>query len=157
MSCDTCFIGHLGRRIWWWHSFLNFNRRKGQLQVKIGQKGWNFKFQNFLQKHAYLMQICLRIPKNHVFYVRQLEMPKIAFQKCDGITFTCFSAIAQPKTKILLWNFVCLLFVRISITYNPFFLINWGALFGLARPYVGLKVPCATLRGPAFGRRRGPS
>ena len=57
------------------------------------------------------------------FYVRQLEIPKNVFQKCDAITFTCFLlAIAQPKTKILLWNFVCVLFVWILITYFPFFL-----------------------------------
>ena len=39
-----------------------------------------------------------------------------------------FLAIAQPKTKILLWKFVCVLFVCISITYIPFFgnLENFG-------------------------------
>ena len=62
-------------------------------------------------------------PKSHYFYVRQLEIPKNAFKTCDVILFTCFLAITLPKTKILLWNLVCL-FVCASITYIPFF-ITW--------------------------------
>ena len=41
-------------------------------------------------------------------------MPKIAFQKCNVITFTYlffFLSSAEPKTKILLWNFICVLLV----------------------------------------------
>ena len=41
-------------------------------------------------------------------------MPKNAFQKYDVITFTCFFAIAQQTTKILFWNFACVLFVSRS-------------------------------------------
>ena len=101
---------------------FKFDPRKGQLQVKLGQIRSNFKIQNFLTKICLSCADLSQDSKNVIyFYVRQLEMPKNAFQKCDVITFTCFLAIAQAKTKILLWNFVCVLFVCISITYIPVF------------------------------------
>ena len=101
---------------------FKFDPRKGQLQVKLGQIRSNFKIRNFLTK-IYLSCADLSQDSKNViyFYVRQLEMPKNAFQKCDVITFTCFLAIAQAKTKILLWNFVCVLFVCIPIIYSGFF------------------------------------
>ena len=99
-----------------------FDPRKGQVQVKLGEIRSNFKIQKFLTK---IFLSCAELSQDAenviYFYVRQLEMPKIVFQICDVITFTCFLAIAQPKTKILLWKFVCVLFVCISITYIPFF------------------------------------
>ena len=100
-----------------------FDPRKGQVQVKLGEIRSNIKIQKFLTK---IFLSCAELSQDAenviYFYVRQLEMPKIVFQICDVITFTCFLAIAQPKTKILLWKFVCVLFVCISITYIPFFL-----------------------------------
>ena len=70
---------------------FKFDPRKGQAQVKLGQIRPNFKIHIFKRKYAFLVQICLRIPKMpFIFFVRQLEMPKNAFQKCDFITFTCF-------------------------------------------------------------------
>ena len=99
-----------------------FDTRKGQVQVKLGEIRSNIKIQKFLTK---IFLSCAELSQDAenviYFYVRQLEMPKIVFQICDVITFTCFLAIAQPKTKILLWKFVCVLFVCISITYIPFF------------------------------------
>ena len=99
-----------------------FDPRKGQVQVKLGEIRSNIKIQKFLTK---IFLSCAELSQDAenviYFYVRQLEMPKIVFQICDVITFTCFLAIAQPKTKILLWKFVCVLFVCISITYIPFF------------------------------------
>ena len=74
----------------------------GQLQFKLCQIRSNFKIQKFLAK-VYLF--CAVLPKNFkndIFYVRQLEMPKTAFHKCDVIIFTCFFTIAQAKPKILL-------------------------------------------------------
>ena len=58
------------------------------------------------------------------FYIWQLGMPKIAFQKYDVITFTCFFAIAQSKTKTLLWNLVCMLSVCTSIKYVLFLFLD---------------------------------
>ena len=56
------------------------------------------------------------------FYVRQLEMPKIAFQKCDVITITCFLSL-QAKNKDIALNFfmrvVCMYLDHIySVFYN---------------------------------------
>ena len=70
--------------------FFKFDPREGQLQVKLRQirSKYNFKF---------CIKICLSCAvlsqdsKNIIYlYVPQLEMPKIAFQKCDVITFTWF-------------------------------------------------------------------
>ena len=103
------------------------DQRKGQLQVKLGPIRSNFEITNFLTKTC---RTCADLSQNSkyviYFYVRQIEMQKLAFQKCDVITFTCFLGIAQAKTKILLWNFVCVLFVCISITHIPAFWITWN-------------------------------
>ena len=55
------------------------------------------------------------------FYVRQLGMPKIAFQKLTSMPVPVFLAIAQLKRNILLSNCVCLLLVCILIAYIPIF------------------------------------
>ena len=83
---------------------FEFGLRIGQCQVKLGQIRSNFQIQNFLAK------ICLNYPVLSrffygaiYFHVWKLKVPKIAFQKGNAITFTCFFfAIAQPKMKILL-------------------------------------------------------
>ena len=77
---------------------FKFDPRKGQLQVKLGQIRSNFKIQSFLTKTWLICADLSQDSKNVIyFFVRQLEMPKIAFQKCD-VTFICFLAIAQAKT-----------------------------------------------------------
>ena len=85
---------------------FKFEPRKGQLHVKQGQITSNFKIQNFL------IQICLSCAdlsqnsKNVIyFYVQQLEMQKIAFQKCDVITFTWFSGHCTAKNKDIALKF----------------------------------------------------
>ena len=71
-----------------------FDPRKGQAQVKLGQIS---KFKIFLPKRCHFVS---GFPKNEIyFYVHQLEMPKIEFQK---VTFTWFLTIAQPNIKILI-------------------------------------------------------
>ena len=70
--------------------FFNFDPRKGQLQVKLGQIRPNFKIIISLQNMPFCAVLC-QDSKNIVYcYVRQLKMPKRAFQICDVITFTCF-------------------------------------------------------------------
>ena len=61
------------------------------------------------------MQFCLKIPKNVIYFcVRQLEMPKVAFQKCDVITFTCCFGHCRAKNKDIALKFclhvVCMYF-----------------------------------------------
>ena len=114
------FMGSFGTQNLMVTLICKFDPKKGALQVKIGQIKSNSK--SFLQKHAHLVQICLRIPKMSIICIYgNYKCQKLHFKECDVITFTCFLAIAQQKTKILLWNFVCVLFVCISITYIPFF------------------------------------
>ena len=101
-------------------SFIfRFDPIKGQYKVKLGQI---CKIKMILQKHAYLIQFCPRIPKNIISsYVWQLEMPKIAIQKVKASPVgTSFFAIAQPKIKILLWNFVCVSFLFSFTTCRSF-------------------------------------
>ena len=68
---------------------FKFGLRKGQCQVKLGQNRPIFEIQNF---HAETCLSCSIFPLNSIniicFYVRKLEMPKIAFQKGDVITLT---------------------------------------------------------------------
>ena len=79
-----------------------FDPRKGQIQVKLGQIGSNFRIQSFLTKTYLSYPVLSQDLKNVIcFHVRQLEMPKIAFQKSDVTVFILFS-FARPKIKISL-------------------------------------------------------
>ena len=87
---------------------------KGQLQVKLGQIKSNLKIQNLLTK------ICLSCAdlsqeskKDIYFYVRQLEMLKNAFQKCEVITFNWFFGHCTAKNKDIALNFC----MRVACTY----------------------------------------
>ena len=41
ISCDTCLVGHLWRRIWWWHYFFT----RGKIKVRSNwAKFWNSRF-----------------------------------------------------------------------------------------------------------------
>ena len=104
---------------------FKFHPRKGQSQVKLGQVRLNFKIHNFVTEICLSCAVLYQDSKNVIYiYVQQLKMPKSAFKIYDVITFTCFLAISQPKTKILLSNFVCMLLVCTSITYIPVFGVN---------------------------------
>ena len=60
--------------------------------------------------------------KCHFFLCTTIKnAKKIHFKNVTSSPLPVSLAIAQVKTKILLGNFVCVLFVYISITYNPFF------------------------------------
>ena len=61
--CNTCFIGHFWRRIWWWHSILHISvSNLNQDQVKTKS---NLHAQN-LQKYVNLIQFCLRMQKSFI-------------------------------------------------------------------------------------------
>ena len=103
-------------------SISKFDPRKGKYHVKLGQ------IRSFFQiwKCAYkCMPILFRLfqdSKNTIhFYVRQLEMPKNAFQKLTSSPLHDCLEIAQPKIKILAWKFACVLFIRILMMHIPVF------------------------------------
>ena len=86
LSCDACFMGHLGRRIRWWYSLPYLT----QGQVKFGSKRWNLETPNFY---------CETIPcsflsqdsKNTIcFDVRQCEVPTIALQNVTSSPLPVF-------------------------------------------------------------------
>ena len=58
VPCDTCSTRYLGRIIRKCHSRSHLT----QGQFKLRSKKSNYKAQNFLLKHAPLVQFCLRIP-----------------------------------------------------------------------------------------------
>ena len=77
-----------------------FDPRKGQVQVKLGEIRSNIKIQKLLTK---IFLSCAELSQDAenvmYFYVRQLAMPKIAFQICDVITFTCFWPLHSQKQR----------------------------------------------------------
>ena len=86
LSCDACFMGHLGRRIRWWYSLPYLT----QGQVKFRSKRSNFETPNFY---------CETIPcsflsqdsKNTIcFVVRQCEVPTIALQNVTSSPLPVF-------------------------------------------------------------------
>ena len=101
---------------------FEFDPRKGQIQVKLGQIRSNFKIQNYLTKVCLLCSFVSGFPKNVIFYVRQIEMPNIAFQKCDVIIFFCsFFGHCTAKKKRYCFKilFACCLYVLRSF-YSVF-------------------------------------
>ena len=98
--------------------------RKGQLQVTIGQIKSNFKIRNFIIKACLSCAVSFQDSKNVIYlYLGHLEMPKIAFQKCD-IIFTCsFFGHCTAKKKDIALKF-CFLVVCIQFdhTYSSFWL-----------------------------------
>ena len=86
----------------------------GQTRVKKVR----FKIQNFLTKVCLSCEVWSQDSKNVIyFHVRHLEMPKIAFQKCDVITFFYFFfGHCTVKNKDIALRFcfvVCLHFYHI--------------------------------------------
>ena len=85
------FNGSFGTQNLMMTLIFKFDPRKGQLEVKLGQIRSNSKIQNFLTKICLSCADLYQDSKNVIYFcVRQLEMPKNAFKKCDVITFTCF-------------------------------------------------------------------
>ena len=79
---------------------FKFGPRNGQFQVKLGQIRSNFKIQDFPSKTCLSCKVLSQDSKTVIyFYVRQLEMPKIALQKCDVITSTRFFGHCTAKNK----------------------------------------------------------
>ena len=112
VSCGTCFMGHLGRKIWWWHLFFKFDARKDQLQVKLGQIRSNLEIQNFLTRICLSFEDLSQDSKNVIyFYVRRLEMPKKHLKNVTSSPLPAFLAIEQPKKDVALkfcMHVVCL-------------------------------------------------
>ena len=129
MSCDTCFMGHWGRKIRWWHFIFKFDLRKGQLHVKLGPIRSNFKIKQISTNSDYILcsfisgfQTC------HVFLFTTIINPKYVVSKMWRHHLYLFFGHCTAKTKILLWNFVYVLFVGISITCIPILYITWKNL-----------------------------
>ena len=64
--------------------------------------------------------------KSHLFLCTTIRNAKHCISKMWRHHLYLFLwPLHSQKTKILLWNFACMLFVSISITYIPFFWIRW--------------------------------
>ena len=113
---------------------FKFDQRKGQLLVKLGQIRSNLKIQNFLTLICLYWADFSPDSKNAIyFYVWQLEMPKIAFQKCDVITLPVFLAFAQPKKDIALKFCMCVVCMYLDHIYSAFF--GWLKKFDFISSY----------------------
>ena len=86
---------------------------KGQYQVRLFQIRWNSQFSS--QKWLYCLVLSQDSKSGTYFYVRQQEMPEIAFQKVISSPLPVLWAIAQTKARILFWYFACVLFICILI------------------------------------------
>ena len=111
---------------------LKLDPRNGQYKVK---KGSTFQNQNFPRKTCLSCPVLSQNYKNAICYVRQLEIPKNVFQKVTSWTLPGFLTIVQPNIKILLWNFVCVLFLCGNLQHlfrffiSPKFWFLWAFVF----------------------------
>ena len=88
-------------------SFFLFDTRIGQSTVKLGPIS---KFEIILHKHVYLLQFCLRTPKNEInnFHVRQSETPIISFK--DVTMSPLLGFLTAPTKKDSALKFCAVLF-----------------------------------------------
>ena len=95
LSCDACFMGHLGRRIRWWYSLPYLT----QGQVKFRSKRSNFETPNFYCE-AIPCSFLSQDSKNAIcFDVRQCEVPTIAFQNVTSSPLPVFFYHCTSKNK----------------------------------------------------------
>ena len=101
--------------------------RKGQYKVKLCQKGQIFKIKKQTSKTCLSCQVLSQNSKKSViyFYVRQLKMPRIVFQKSHVITFSLgFCQLHRQIERYCLdiW-YVCRLNVAFQNVFCFFFII----------------------------------
>ena len=60
-------MGHLRRRIWWWHSFLNLTQGKVNFRSKEVKLGLISNFKIFLQSNPMLCRYVSGFQKSHLF------------------------------------------------------------------------------------------
>ena len=119
------FYGSFGTQ----NSMVSFNfkldPRKGQVHVKLGQIRSNFKITIFLHNMLILCSFVSGFQKCHLLLCTAITNAKACISNMWRHHLYIFLAIAQPKK---LWNFVCVLFVCISIRYIPIFWDKWRIL-----------------------------
>ena len=128
-------MGHFGRRIWCWHSFLNLTQGNVNFRsnwVKLGQIS---KFKKLSPKYPCLVKICLRIPKMSSIFMHDNWNATNCISQLWRHHLYRFFAIAKRKTKILLWNFVCVLFLFMPVTYIPIFFVDNLKIYGFIGNY----------------------
>ena len=122
MSCDTSYMGHLGRRTRWRHSCLNFVRGKVNVRPSLVKLGKIYIFQIFLQKHGYIVQFFLRIPKRH-FLCTTIRNAKKSPSNSDSVTFTCFfGQLHNQKKGIPFIFYIRVVCMYIDNTYSGFWI-----------------------------------
>ena len=84
VSCDTCFMGYLGRRIRWRHSFLNLARWKVNFKWKLGPIRSYFKI--------------------HFFYKARLSCPVSSQNSKNVIYFLCTTIRSAKKCVSEMWR-----------------------------------------------------
>ena len=105
---------------------FKFRPRKGQFWVKLGQIRSDFKSQIFLRK------TCLSCPawsldsKNAILCTTIRNAKECVSKMWRHHLYLPFLAIAQQQVKVLLWIFLCVLFVCFSITYiQVLWILTW--------------------------------
>ena len=101
---------------------FKFGLRKGQCQAKLDQISSIFQMQHFLTKTCLSCPVLSQDSKNVYFHVRQIEMPKTAFQKSDVITFTQVFLPLHSKNKDIALEFgMCLVCMSVYIIFSVFY------------------------------------
>ena len=116
------FYGPFGTQSTMVTFIFRFHTRKGQYKVKLGQKRSNFQNQNFILKPCLSCPVLSQDSKYVIyFYVRQLQIPKIAFQKSGVIAFTRFFGDCTAKNEDIALKFgMCVVCMKVYNIYSGF-------------------------------------
>ena len=119
VSCDTCFMGHLGGRIRWWTLISISEPRSGQVHVKM-VKFWNSKI--YLQNIPILSSFVSGLQKCHLFWHTPNRNAKnCSSRKWCHHLYLVFGPLHSQTIKISVWNFVHWLLLYSSILSFWFF------------------------------------
>ena len=121
MSCDTCFTGHLGRRIRWWHSFLKLTRGKVNFRSNWAKLGQISNFKILSPKYAHLVQFCLRIPKLNLFLCTTIKNAKNFISNMWPHYLYLFFWPLRSKNKDIAWKLCMRVVCMYPITYTAVF------------------------------------
>ena len=95
-----------------------FDPRKGEYEVKLGQKRSNFENKKLL-KHAYLVQFCLKIPKMLlIFTYGNLKCQKIIKKVTSSPLPVFYHCTAKCKGYCFEIWYVCCLYVGLQYTFG---------------------------------------
>ena len=133
--CDTCFMGHFGRRIRWKHSFLRLTQLEVKVRSRSGQIRLNLQTQNFHSEACLSCPVLPQDSKNDFYFdVWRLEMPENCISRtsifCHGLTPKPLRSVQILFHCDMCWWYVIGWYRNHWHSFSSFSFISFGHMSG---------------------------